>query len=340
MNDVSRNYTAGLTFEPYLCPRVWGGQRFAQWASLPDSASRSPIGESWLLSGYPDPVSRVGDGPWAGRSLNELWQQFGHGWTTFVEAGDPQRFPLLVKLLDCQQPLSVQVHPDNLQAVRWNAGAVGKAEAWIVLEAAPGSYLYAGFQDGVTEPDVVRAIKDGTLSHLLHRIEPLVGDSFSLPAGTVHAICSGLLLFEVQQSSDATFRLYDWNRNAGTGAARPLHIPQALSCIDWNRGPIRPQIPEPMAGFPAGVVGERLVAGPHFLLDRVQNSGLEWLVPSTELAVWVQLAGRVEMSHPCGERHRLEPGMLLMTLPHRDPWTRRSLDGAQDTAARVTLPSA
>lgn len=335
---MAASHIAGLTFDPYLCPRVWGGQRFAQMAGLSTSGPSVPIGESWILSGYPDHVSRVQGGSWQGSSLNALWQQHGREWTPFQEAGDPQRFPLLVKLLECQHPLSVQVHPNNPQAVQWNAGTVGKEEAWVVMEAAPGSCLYAGFQAGVTEADVTRAIDNGTLRDLLHRIEPRVGDSFSIPAGTVHAISSGLLLLEVQQSSDATFRLFDWNRGLESGTARPLHIPQALSCIDWRRGPIQPQVPQRLTGFPTGVSGERLVAGPHFLLDRVTNAGTRWQVSAEELAVWIQLTGRVEMSHPNGERYLLEPGGLLLTLPQRDPWTRTPLECCEDSAARVTLP--
>lgn len=338
VNESAASQIAGLTFDPYLCPRVWGGQRFAQMNGLPPVEHSEPIGESWILSGYPDHVSRVRGGRWDGASLNALWQQYGGNWTPFVEVGDPQRFPLLVKLLECQQPLSVQVHPSNSQAAHWQSGSVGKAEAWVVLEAAPGSCLYAGFREGVTEADVVRAMNDGTLRDLLHRVEPRVGDSFSIPAGTVHAISSGLLLLEVQQSSDATFRLFDWNRRAESGPPRPLHIPQALSCIDWQRGPICPQIPQSLNGFPAGVTGERLVGGPHFILDRVVNSGTCWQVPAEELTVWIQLTGRAEMSHPNGERYLLEPGGLLLTLPQREPWTRSPVGGLDESAARVTLP--
>lgn len=329
-----------LTVEPYLCPRVWGGQRFARLAPASVPSGAGPIGESWILSGYPERASRIVGGPWDGRSLNEVWQARRSGWTSFVETGDPSRFPLLVKFLDCWQSLSVQVHPNNEQAEHWNSGLVGKSEAWLVLQSAPGSRLYAGLKAGVTASDVERGVRAGTMTELLHSIEPQPGDSFEIPPGTVHAIGAGLLLLEVQQSSDATFRLYDWNRTNSGGTPRPLHIEQALSCIDWNRGPIGLQMPETLQGLPPGVTGERLVANSHFIMDRLASTAREWEMPAAnELAVWVQMTGSSELVHPSGDRRIVRPGTMVMTLPNALPWVRHRLSGIPESCLRVTLPN-
>lgn len=216
-----------IAFEPVFQPYVWGGRRLAEWFAT--APSTGPIAEAWILSDEEKFPTRAASGPFQGRTLQQLAESFPRQITGL----DPTtRFPLLLKLLDAQQPLSVQVHPNDEQA---GPGKRGKTEAWVVLHAEPGSFLYAGLRPGVDRPQIEQALRHGTLPELLHRIEVRAGDCVFLPAGTVHAIGSGLLLFEIQQTSDITYRLYDWGR------PRPLQIDEALACIDWSRGPISPR---------------------------------------------------------------------------------------------------
>jgi mannose-6-phosphate isomerase len=176
------------------------------------------------------------------------------------------RFPLLFKLLDAQHVLSVQVHPNDQQAARLAAPDLGKAEAWVVLAAEPGSVIYAGIKRGCDRPAFERELLRGTCHLCLHHFEPRAGDVVFLPAGTVHALGAGLLIAEIQQSSDTTYRLFDWNRLDAGGRPRPLHTAEALGVIDWDRGPVQPQIPA--ATDQPNV--ERLVACDKFVLDRWQ----------------------------------------------------------------------
>ncbi len=215
-----------LTFNPVFRSYVWGGRRLANWwTSAPSSG---PLAEAWLLSDLPESPTTVASGPLAGATVHELIQRWGR---RLIGVVGSSRFPLLLKFLDAQQPLSVQVHPDDQRA---GPGNQGKTEAWIVLQAEPGSHVFAGFKTGVVEADVRDAITRDRLVDLLQRIDVGPGDCIFIPAGTVHAIGSGLLLFEIQQTSDLTYRLYDWGR------PRPLQIPEALARINWSQGPIAP----------------------------------------------------------------------------------------------------
>src|SRR5581483_9365793 len=149
------------------------------------------------------------------------------------------RFPLLLKYIDARESLSVQVHPND-ELARSIAGAPrGKSEAWVVVHAEPGSRIYAGLNEGVDRARLERAVADGTVVECLHSFEAVVGDCIYLPAGTVHALGAGVTVFEVQQTSDITYRLYDWDRvDAKTGRPRDLHIDTALACVDFARGPV------------------------------------------------------------------------------------------------------
>jgi mannose-6-phosphate isomerase len=256
-----------LRFEPIFTTNIWGGRR------LPGLLNRAaptddPIGEAWVLSDVDGSLSRVADGPLAGATLRDLM------------ADDPARvvgpartahgrFPLLLKFLDARQELSVQVHPDDEQAARLAPGKFGKTEAWVVLDADPAtSRLYAGFVDGVTAADFRAALAAKTTPATLHSFTPKPGDCLFLEAGTVHAIGANVLLFEVQQTSDITYRLYDWDRvDAKTGRPRQLHIDEALACADFGRGRCAPV--GPAVGVCDGVRREGLVACRYFTLDRL-----------------------------------------------------------------------
>jgi mannose-6-phosphate isomerase len=170
----------------------------------------------------------------------------------------------LLKFLDAAQKLSVQVHPDDARAARLTPPDLGKTEAWVILEAEPGSVIYAGLRPGVDRPALAAAIDAGRCQDCLNVFKPAVGDSVFLPAGTVHALGAGLLVAEIQQSSDVTYRLFDWNRLGPDGKPRALHVEQGLDAVDFRRGPVGPQQPRPTERPEVS----RLVECERFILDR------------------------------------------------------------------------
>lgn len=250
-----------LRFAPIFRRYLWGGRRLGTLLNKPIGPG-DDYAESWEVVDRGDDQSRVLAGPLAGRNLGELVRD--HGGELFGRHAPQERFPLLFKFLDANQVLSVQVHPNDEQAARLTPPDVGKTEAWVVLAAEPGSVIYAGLKRGFDRRALEREIAPGTVHLCLHKIEPRVGDCIFLPAGTVHALGKGLIIAEIQQSSDTTFRLFDWNRSGPDERPRPLHIDQALEVIDYERGPVEPQQPQPTE-TPAV---ERLVACDKFVLDR------------------------------------------------------------------------
>jgi len=217
-----------LVLRPRFHSALWGGRRLA---GLPGAPASGPIAEAWLVSAITDRPTVVAEGPAAGRSLRDI-----------IHA-----FPLLVKLIDAERPLSVQVHPDDAKAQALVGQANGKTEAWVVLHAEPGSRIYAGLREGVDQRGLRDAVAAGRAEEVLHSFEPRIGDGVFLPAGVVHALGAGVVIFEVQQSSDVTYRLYDWNRvDVTTGRPRELHLEQALACTDFGRGPVEPVRGEPL----------------------------------------------------------------------------------------------
>jgi mannose-6-phosphate isomerase len=231
-----------LRFAPIFKTALWGGDRLP--ALLNARPSRDPVGEAWLLSDCPGQPSVVADGPLEGTSLRDLMHRMPD--RLLGRATAPHgRFPLLVKFLHARQPLSVQVHPTDAQARRLEGpGAVGKTEAWVVLEVDPEARVYAGLPPSANADTLRRAILRGAVEDILFAHAPQPGDCYFLPAGTVHAIGGGLVLFEVQQASDLTYRLYDWGRaDPRTGRPRELHLEKGLSCVDYRHGPCRPARP-------------------------------------------------------------------------------------------------
>lgn len=231
-----------LRFAPIFKTALWGGDRLP--ALFNARPSRDPIGEAWVLSDCSDQPSIVADGPLAGTSLRDLMARMPD--RLLGRATAPHgRFPLLVKFLHARQPLSVQVHPTDAQARRLEGpGAAGKTEAWVVLEVDPDARVYAGLPPAANADTLRRAILRGAVEDLLFAHAPQPGDCYFLPAGTVHSIGGGLVLFEVQQTSDLTYRLYDWGRtDPKTGKERELHLEKGLSCVDYRQGPCRPARP-------------------------------------------------------------------------------------------------
>jgi mannose-6-phosphate isomerase len=254
-----------LRFGPILRRYLWGGRRLAAWGK--QLGPGDDYAESWEVADQRDVQSVVLAGPLAGRTLGELVRERG---AALLGRHHPQpQFPLLLKLLDAQQCLSVQVHPRDEHAAHLDPPQRGKTEAWYVLDAPPGAVLYAGLKRGIDRQALRREVHRGTVALCLHEVHPRVGDCVFIPAGVVHAIGPGLLLAEIQQQSDITYRLYDWDRLGPDGRPRPLHVEQALEVIDFQHGPVNVQQPEPTGR--AGV--RRLVSCPQFVWDRWELEG-------------------------------------------------------------------
>jgi mannose-6-phosphate isomerase len=250
-----------LRFRLLVRRYLWGGRRLESCLGKPIGPG-SDYAESWEICDHGADQSIVDQGPLAGTTLGELVRVRGE---ELLGRAHPQpHFPLLVKFLDAAQVLSVQVHPNDEQAARQTPPDLGKTEAWVILAAEPGSKVYAGLRPGVDRAQLAAAIAEGTCERLLHQFEPQAGDCLFIPAGTVHALGKGLLVAEIQQSSDTTFRLYDWNRVGPDGRPRPLHVDEGLAVVDFQRGPVAPQQPQPTARPWAS----RLVECDKFTIDR------------------------------------------------------------------------
>jgi mannose-6-phosphate isomerase len=260
---------------------------------------RKPIGdaadyaESWELSDYRDQVSVVEEGSLARATLRELIHTRG---TELLgpALGPRDQFPLLVKFIDANQNLSVQVHPDDERGRRL-AGDNGKTETWVIVEAEKGSALFVGLKRGVGRDQLIAAIDSGQVEPLLHRIEPKPGDCILVESGTVHAIGAGVLLAEIQETSDATFRIYDWGRTGADGKPRALHIREALESIDFERGPVDPITPrvEPMGG------GQRalLSRSAYFALERLDLTHVTAVGRRDRFTILMALEGRCLIRH-------------------------------------------
>ncbi|MEP6809310.1 MAG: type I phosphomannose isomerase catalytic subunit [Chthoniobacterales bacterium] len=270
--------TAPLKFIPLFKERIWGGRRLANLygKELPADAR---IGESWEIVDRPEAQSVVRGGPLQGKTLHELWQK--HRAEIFGKIDDTPRFPLFLKLLDAEEKLSVQVHPPA--EVARQLGGEPKTECWYVAHAEPGAELYVGLRKGSSRAQFEDAVAHGTVAAQIHRITVRTGDTMFLPSGRVHAIGAGNVLVEVQQNSDTTYRVFDWNRVDDQGAPRALHLEQSLRSIDFED--FEPELVRPN--------GESLIADALFQMDRWQlNDAREASLPGT-FAIFVCLAGRV-----------------------------------------------
>jgi mannose-6-phosphate isomerase len=249
-----------LRFHPVLRRYLWGGRRLTTLGKT--LGPENDYAESWEIVDHGADQSVVSHGALAGQTLGELASHYAS--ELFGRDGSPASFPLLFKFLDANDRLSIQVHPDDARAAKLVPPDRGKTEAWVILDAAPDSYLYAGLRSGVDAATLRREIARRTCELCVERIEPRVGDCYFLPAGVVHALGPGLLVAEIQQASDTTYRIYDWSRLGPDGQPRKLHVNEALEAIDYQYGPVTAQRPA-TAGNPHV---ERLVACDQFVFDR------------------------------------------------------------------------
>jgi len=221
-----------LLFQPNLHTVVWGGHQLQPYKGL--QSTDDPVGESWEVSAVPSSTSIISNGPWAGRDLISVVTEHPEAILgRAVNAKYQGQLPLLVKFIDAQRDLSIQVHPNDEMAQREH-GKMGKSEMWYVIKATPDAHLYAGFKQHIDAEEYRRRIADGTITEVLADHPVKAGDVFYLPAGRVHAICGGILLAEVQQSSDVTYRIYDYNRPGLDGKPRELHTELAAQALDYE----------------------------------------------------------------------------------------------------------
>lgn len=262
-----------LTFQPRFKDRVWGGRNLERLyaKTLPPKVV---IGESWEITDRPDDVSVITNGPLAGHDLRWLMQNHR---TALLGNAKPQggTFPLLIKILDAQQKLSLQVHPSANKAAQ--LGGEPKTEMWFIADAAPGAELYAGLQRGITRTDFERKLANGSVADCFHRIAVKAGDTMFLPSGRVHAIGAGLVIFEIQQNSDTTYRVFDWNRAGLDGKPRELHVAQSLESIDFTD--FEPPLVSAKVHELSNASIRELVNDPLFVVE-------SWLMHSADAVCW------------------------------------------------------
>ena len=299
-----------LTFEPILKSLIWGGRRLG-------SILHKAIGpgdryaESWEISDHRDDVSKVNAGPLKGTGLRDLIRERGDDLLGKGRSRlKPQQFPLLVKFLDANDVLSVQVHPDDELGPRL-ANDNGKTETWVIVHAEPGSLIYAGLKPGVTRERFAIMLDWGIVEPLLHRFEAKAGDCIMIPAGTVHAIGAGVVLAEIQQMSDATFRVHDWGRVGPDGVPRQLHIAEALEATHFDEGPVSPLkvVAEELAD--GSGTRERLSRCDYFALERIHLRGSTRIGADDRFTIVIGLGGEADLCYH-ENRTRVKLGQTVL----------------------------
>ena len=313
-----KEQTTPLAFEPIFVERIWGGRRLESEFHkklLP----KKRIGESWEIVDRSEAQSIVATGPLRGKTLHELWTQ--HRQEIFGKAPDTPRFPLLIKILDARETLSVQVHPP--ENVAGKLGGEPKSEFWYVAAADPDAELFLGFREPITRDEFGKRLRDGTVVHSVHRIAVQAGDAVFLPAGRVHAIGAGNLLFEIQQNSDTTYRAFDWNRtDPATGAKRALHVEQAVQCIDFED--VQPKLIQSD--------DELLISNQLFEIQKWNLIEAREAVPSGQFAITCCLTGNLG----CADA-KLAPGEFFLIPAHLQDRQLKPL-APGTTLLRITIP--
>ncbi len=296
-------------FLPIYKERPWGGRAISRAGKSHRLPPRKKIGESWEISDRQGDESLIKEGIWKGKSIRWLLDEhgsfvMGYAWKK------GQRFPLLIKLLDATERLSLQVHPPP--SVASELGGDPKAEMWYFVDAKPSAAILAGLRGGVRREDFEKALHSQTLEPLIHRIQVQKGDAIFIPSGRIHAIDTGCLILEIQQNSDTTYRLYDWGRVGEDGRPRRLHVEQALRCIDF-------------ADFEPQLIGQNSQEGVRSLVNseyfRVEVWNLNqprFLDEKTPMILHV-LGGSLEIAPDSGETQTIERGetVLLAAAMHR-----------------------
>jgi mannose-6-phosphate isomerase len=310
--------TAPLTFQPIFMERMWGGRRLESefGKKLPPN---SRIGESWEIVDRPEAQSIVANLPLNGKTLHELWNQNRHD--IFGDVPETPRFPLLIKLLDAQEKLSLQVHPPEKVAAK--LGSEPKTEFWYAAVADPGAELFLGFREPITRAQFKRALDKGTVEDCVQKIRVKAGDAVFLPGGRLHAVGGRNLLVEIQQNSDTTYRVFDWNRVDATGKARQLHVDQALQCIDFTD--VGPYLVEPN--------GEVLIKHELFEIQKWNLNSSREIAPLGQFAIVCCLTGSLR----CASID-LVPGEFFLVPASLE--TRQLRPQSERTSLlRITIPN-
>lgn len=282
-----------ITFAPLFMERVWGGRRLESLFGkmLPPAV---PIGESWEIVDREEAQSVVRDGPLAGKTLHELWTNERAG--IFGNVAASPRFPLLLKLLDAEEKLSVQVHPPPQIAEL--LGGEPKTEMWYIMDARPGAGIYAGLPKEVTREDFERALETGEVAEKIHRIPVQTGQSIFIPSGRIHALGAGNVICEVQQNSDTTYRVFDWNRVGLDGKPRALHIEESMKSIDF--ADVEPAMESPR--------GELVVECEFFRVEKWDLKASRPAVGNGRFSIFTCLTGSLR----CGETHFAKGDFFLI----------------------------
>ena len=298
--------------------RIWGGRKLAELFGKKLPANK-PIGESWEIVDRPEAQSVVANGPLAGKTLHELWSQ--HRKEIFGDVLEAPRFPLLIKLLDAQEKLSLQVHPPGKIATKLDGEP--KTECWYVASAEADAELFVGFKKSITREEFEKSLRAGSAADEVHAIQVKAGDGMFLPAGRFHAVGAGNVLVEIQQNSDTTYRVFDWNRvDQSTGKPRQLHVDQALESIDFSD--VAPKLIEPK--------GELLVEHELFELQKWKLNSPREVTPLGQFAIVCCLTG----SFSCADVD-LRPGeFFLVPASLQDRQLNPRSEGT--TLLRITIP--
>jgi mannose-6-phosphate isomerase len=309
-----------ITFQPLYMERVWGGRELERIyaRSLPEPDR--PYGESWELVDRELEQSVVDEGPFAGLALHDLWSTrraavFGEGFA------DQPRFPILIKVLDARDDLSLQVHPPAHLAA--SLGGEPKTEMWFIADCAPGAQLYCGLKAGVTRDAFEQAIRDGTVAACVHALTPRPGESIFIQSGRLHAIGAGFLIHEIQQNSDTTYRVFDWNRCGLDGKPRQLHVAESLASIDFDDHAPTMDVPD----------GTTLAACPYFKTTRHRLAAGDTIgnPQAGRFSILLVITGCVVST----AGRRFEKGQCLLLPRDAQPVTAQP----NATVLQVTLPS-
>lgn len=287
-----------MLFDPVLKDYIWGGRHLERLGrALPEEGV---VAESWEIAAHQDGTTVVANGHYRGQPLTAVHAELGLDLIGVNNAWAQARgkFPLLVKLIDAAQPLSVQVHPDDVYALAHEDNELGKTEMWYVLHAEPGADLVLGVTAGTRREAFRESLLAGRLDPHLHHIPVRTGDHFCVPAGTLHAIMSGLVMAEIQQNSNATYRVYDWNRLGADGRPRPMHVEKALDVIDFAN--VEPGIcpPEPVTSE-GGCRRSLLCRNRYFTAERVElDPGATWSgsCDGSTMEIWGVLSGSADVA--------------------------------------------
>ena len=272
-----------LKFKAEMKERIWGGRALEKFGlELPEGS----IGEGWMIGDHPNGTTKVINGELAGTGLDEIRLQYGKEW--FGSKGFSEkngRFPLLIKLLDCNDDLSVQVHPTD-EYDKLPEGELGKTEMWYILDARPDAKIIYGLKEGISRADMESAIANGQIMSTLQEVPVKAGDAFYIPAGTVHALCSGVVVAEIQQNSDTTYRLHDYDRPGLDGKLRELHIEDSLNVIAYEGAGAQRMSTE---GTQAGE-WLTIASSPYFLVEKGVVNGTQRLSTSSDSFVILVVA--------------------------------------------------